>query len=40
MGRDHALHLEPRHWTLQDGAIHAHTAADADAWTGNAICAT
>ena len=24
------------HWTLQDGAIHAHTAEDADAWTGNA----
>jgi hypothetical protein len=23
------------HWTLQDGAIHAHTAGDADAWTGN-----
>jgi ADP-ribosylglycohydrolase len=24
------------HWILQDGAIHAHTAEDADAWTGNA----
>ena len=24
------------HWTLQDGRIHAHTATDADAWTGNA----
>jgi len=24
------------HWTLQDGRIHAHTAGDADAWTGNA----
>jgi len=24
------------HWTIQDGAIHAHTARDADAWTGNA----
>ena len=24
------------HWTLQDGRIHAHTAEDADAWTGNA----
>ncbi len=24
------------HWSLQDGAIHAHTAEDADAWTGNA----
>lgn len=24
------------HWTLQDGAIHAHAARDADAWTGNA----
>ena len=23
------------HWSLQDGAIHAHTAEDADAWTGN-----
>lgn len=23
-------------WLLQDGAIHAHTASDADAWTGNA----
>ncbi|MEQ1768313.1 MAG: ADP-ribosylglycohydrolase family protein [Devosia sp.] len=23
-------------WTLLDGQIHAHTAADADAWTGNA----
>ncbi len=23
-------------WLLQDGAIHAHTATDADAWTGNA----
>jgi hypothetical protein len=23
-------------WTLEDGVIHAHTAADADAWTGNA----
>jgi hypothetical protein len=23
-------------WTLADGAIHAHTASDADAWTGNA----
>jgi ADP-ribosylglycohydrolase len=23
------------HWTLQDGRIHAHTAGDADAWTGN-----
>jgi hypothetical protein len=24
------------HWTLERGAIHAHTAEDADAWTGNA----
>jgi hypothetical protein len=24
------------HWTIQDGAIHAHSARDADAWTGNA----
>jgi hypothetical protein len=24
------------HWSLQDGAIHAHSARDADAWTGNA----
>lgn len=24
------------HWTIADGAIHAHTAEDADAWTGNA----
>ncbi|QMV00992.1 ADP-ribosylglycohydrolase family protein [Devosia sp. D6-9] len=24
------------HWTLQEGRIHAHTAGDADAWTGNA----
>lgn len=24
------------HWTLADGRIHAHTATDADAWTGNA----
>ncbi|MBK8082533.1 MAG: ADP-ribosylglycohydrolase family protein [Devosia sp.] len=24
------------HWSLQDGTIHAHTAEDADAWTGNA----
>jgi ADP-ribosylglycohydrolase len=24
------------HWSLQDGRIHAHTATDADAWTGNA----
>jgi hypothetical protein len=24
------------HWTIQDGAIHAHSAGDADAWTGNA----
>ncbi len=24
------------HWSLQGGAIHAHTAEDADAWTGNA----
>ena len=24
------------HWTLQNGLIHAHTAEDADAWTGNA----
>ena len=24
------------HWTLQNGRIHAHTAGDADAWTGNA----
>jgi hypothetical protein len=24
------------HWSLQDGVIHAHTAEDADAWTGNA----
>jgi ADP-ribosylglycohydrolase len=23
------------HWSLQDGVIHAHTAEDADAWTGN-----
>jgi hypothetical protein len=23
-------------WTLLDGVIHAHTASDADAWTGNA----
>jgi hypothetical protein len=23
-------------WSLADGAIHAHTASDADAWTGNA----
>jgi hypothetical protein len=23
------------HWTLQDGRIHAHTAGNADAWTGN-----
>jgi hypothetical protein len=23
-------------WLLQDGAIHAHTASDADAWTGHA----
>ncbi|KSV94114.1 ADP-ribosylglycohydrolase family protein [Sinorhizobium sp. GL28] len=24
------------HWSLQQGRIHAHTATDADAWTGNA----
>lgn len=24
------------HWSLQQGRIHAHTASDADAWTGNA----
>jgi hypothetical protein len=24
------------HWTIADGAIHAHSAGDADAWTGNA----
>ncbi|MGN6486690.1 MAG: ADP-ribosylglycohydrolase family protein [Devosia sp.] len=24
------------HWSLQNGVIHAHTAEDADAWTGNA----
>jgi len=24
------------HWSLQRGRIHAHTATDADAWTGNA----
>lgn len=24
------------HWSLQEGRIHAQTAADADAWTGNA----
>ncbi|MDB5505402.1 MAG: putative rane protein [Devosia sp.] len=24
------------HWTLAEGVIHAHTAGDADAWTGNA----
>lgn len=24
------------HWTIQNGRIHAHTAEDADAWTGNA----
>ena len=24
------------HWSLQDGAIHAHAPRDADAWTGNA----
>jgi hypothetical protein len=24
------------HWSLQNGAIHAHTAEDADAWTGHA----
>src|SRR5690606_12787199 len=24
------------HWSLQGGRIHAHTASDADAWTGNA----
>ena len=24
------------HWTLADGAIHAHSPRDADAWTGNA----
>jgi len=24
------------HWTIQNGRIHAHTADDADAWTGNA----
>jgi hypothetical protein len=24
------------HWSLEDGAIHAHSARDADAWTGNA----
>jgi len=24
------------HWSLQKGVIHAHTAEDADAWTGNA----
>src|SRR5690606_24516392 len=24
------------HWSLADGVIHAHTASDADAWTGNA----
>ena len=24
------------HWTIADGRIHAHSAADADAWTGNA----
>ena len=24
------------HWTIQDGAIHAHAPRDADAWTGNA----
>jgi hypothetical protein len=24
------------HWSIQDGAIHAHSAKDADAWTGNA----
>ena len=24
------------HWSLQDGAIHAHSPRDADAWTGNA----
>ena len=24
------------HWSIQDGAIHAHSARDADAWTGNA----
>ena len=23
------------HWSLQNGVIHAHTAEDADAWTGN-----
>jgi hypothetical protein len=23
------------HWTIADGVIHAHTAGDADAWTGN-----
>lgn len=23
------------HWTLQDGRIHAHTASDADMWTGH-----
>ena len=27
------------HWSLQDGVIHAHTAEDADAWTGNAYLA-
>ena len=24
------------HWTIANGVIHAHTAGDADAWTGNA----
>ncbi|UXN57709.1 ADP-ribosylglycohydrolase family protein [Phyllobacterium zundukense] len=24
------------HWSLEQGRIHAHTASDADAWTGNA----
>ena len=24
------------HWSIQNGVIHAHTAEDADAWTGNA----
>jgi hypothetical protein len=24
------------HWSLQDGAVHAHSPRDADAWTGNA----
>ena len=37
VGRHHPLHLEPRPLDAsQNGVIHAHTAEDADAWTGNA----